>query len=77
MSKKNKKAQPAAELEAPKMESSEPKIEFDEWWSLVQKKIPAIHHKEIIKADFRGRGLSNLETMEAFNKAIEMYGLKL
>lgn len=55
----------------------EEKVEFDSWWAARSSMIPAIHLKEIIKADFKGRTLSDLESMEAFDMALEKYGIKL
>jgi arginine/lysine/ornithine decarboxylase len=55
----------------------QPKIDFDAWWALVENKIPTHHNREVIKADFRGRGLSSQETMQAYNEALGKYGLKL
>lgn len=62
--------------EAPKQEDSE-KVDMDTWFFLRSKNIPAHHMKEIIAADFKGRGLSNKETMETFDKALESYGVKI
>jgi hypothetical protein len=53
------------------------KVDFDAWFALRKNKIPAHHHKEIIKADFKGRGLGQLETMANFDAALKKYGLKL
>jgi hypothetical protein len=53
------------------------KIDFDAWHSSRAHAIPLQHRKEILKADFRARGLSNIETSEAFDEALEKYGLKL
>ncbi len=53
------------------------KIDFDAWWAMNEKKIPPQHLKEIVKADFRARGLSLKEPMQAYNEALGKYGLKL
>ena len=55
----------------------EEKVDFDEWFAVRELQIPKHHRKEIIKADFKGRGLSGYETMEAFDKALGKYGIKL
>ena len=34
------------------------KVDFDTWYSLRKDSIPKHHHKEIIKADFKGRGIN-------------------
>lgn len=53
------------------------KVDFIVWWSLREKKIPEHHYREIIKADFKARGLSDLESMEAFDNGLKMYGLDI
>jgi hypothetical protein len=52
-------------------------VEFDEWWAQRMHRIPSIHRKEIIKADFRGRKVVGLQTMEIFDAALEQYGILL
>lgn len=59
------------------LESQEPLIDFDAWFCLRQDSIPGHHHKEIILADFKARGLSTLETMSSFDEALRLYGIKL
>ena len=58
--------QPAAEL-----------YEFDVWHVMRTKLIPSQHMKEIIKADFKGRGLQERETLATFDQALANYGIKL
>jgi hypothetical protein len=67
------KQQPASSQVAP----AQPSVDFEVWWAMAQKKMPGHHHKEIIKADFRARGLSMREPAAAFNEALELYGVKL
>ena len=55
----------------------EQKVDFDAWFVMREHKIPKHHHKEIIKADFRGRGLEQCESLEAFDAALTKYGIKL
>jgi hypothetical protein len=71
MSKKNKQEmlQPIAEQEE--------KLDFDAWHVMRSPKIPKAHHKEIIKADFKGRGLSQCESLKDFDAALAKYGVKL
>ena len=54
-----------------------PTIAFDAWWAMNEKRIPVQHRKEIIKADFRARGLSMKETANTYNDALKVYGVKL
>ena len=61
-----------AEDKAPK------EISFDQWWMLVSKKVTIPHHvKEIIRVDFKARGLSDKELEVKFNKALELFGYKI
>lgn len=86
MSRKNKKssfsqaqeAKPeAVESQEQEMASEAELVDFDGWWATRRSKIPEHHRKEIIRADFKGRGLSDSETMEDFDAALKLYGLKL
>lgn len=52
-------------------------ISFDMWHMQRAKEIPAHHMKEIIWADFKGRGLSNKESAEVYDEALAKYGVKL
>lgn len=52
-------------------------ILFDAWYAIRASRIPGRHMKEILRADFNGRGLGNKETMEKFDLALEKYGVKL
>lgn len=53
------------------------KVSFDAWFHQRKDKIARCHHKEIILADFKARGLGQEATVEEFDKAIELYGIKL
>ena len=68
MTKKEARQEPVAQ---------QPKMAFDAWWAVTHKKLPENHHKEIVLADFNARGLSTKESMTTFNKALELYGVKL
>jgi hypothetical protein len=56
-------------------EVAQPKVDFDAWWAMNEKKIPLQHRKEIVLADFRARGLSLKEPTQAYNNALKKYGL--
>ena len=59
---------------------SEPEMttmEFDAWYAIRGVAIPAHHHREILKADFRARGVSRMATLEDYDKALLAYGVKL
>ena len=53
------------------------KVSFDSWFHQRSKQIPKQHLKEIIAADFKSRGLGNEATIEEFDKALKLYGVKL
>ena len=53
-----------------------PKVSFDVWWATTAKKLATHHRKEIVMADFKARGLSTQETMVAYDKALQLYGVK-
>ena len=72
MPRKIENAQPAALVSPPVV-----KIDFDAWWAMNEKKIPAHHHKEVILADFRARGLSLRESIQSYNDGLKRYGLKI
>jgi hypothetical protein len=52
-------------------------VEFDIWYAMRKAAIPMQHYKEILKADFKGRGLKELETVDSFDKALQKYGVSL
>lgn len=62
--------------ESPGQTKSE-EILFDAWFAMRSSQIPGRHMKEIIRADFTGRGLGNKATAEKFDLALEKYGVKL
>ena len=70
---KREKAMKSAQ---PKKKKDE-KMSFDAWWMLRAAKIPRGHMKEVIRADFKGRKLSDKEMAEEYDKALAAYGLKL
>lgn len=55
----------------------EEKVHFDQWYALRHEQIPPQHHKEIILADFKGRGVAIESTMEEFDEALKKYGVDL
>ena len=71
------------EMEAKNREESAPKaapkalVSFDSWFHQRKDKFARCHHKEIIAADFKARGVKDEASMEDFDKALELYGIKL
>lgn len=65
--------------ESPKVKVEVPNvISFDQWWMQLIRKIDIRpSYKEIIKADFKSRGLINKALQEEWDKALELYGIKL
>lgn len=54
-----------------------PTVDFNVWFAMREKKIPAQHMREIIWADFKGQGLSAKETVAVYDAALTKYGVKL
>jgi len=52
-------------------------VEFETWFSVRASKIPACHHREIIKADFNARKVPVMASMVDFDAALKMYGVVL
>jgi hypothetical protein len=71
------------EMEQKNREETTPKVKplevisFNSWYHQKKDKIAKCHHKEIIMADFKARGLGEEATVEEFDKALELYGVKL
>ena len=80
--KKNLKDQIKA-METKKREDSTPevsvekRVSFDSWFHQRKKQIAKCHMKEVIWADFTARGIKKEQTMGEFDKALELYGVKL
>lgn len=70
----SKKRQEAAKQAPPA--AVEQKIHFDGWYALRGASIPAHHMKEILRADFKGRGLKDQETIACYDAALVQYGVK-
>lgn len=91
MVKKNRQAKDDMELAADEAEvvaapekaieeapvAEEPKVQFDGWYALRSGVIPAVHKKEILKADFKGRKVPMVATMAEFDEALKKYGVMI
>ncbi len=64
-------------VEAAPVKADEPKLDFDGWHAMRKHLIPAVHKKEILKADFKARKVPALATMAEFDEALKKYGVKL
>lgn len=54
------------------------KISYDQWWMLANKKKAFRPHlKEVIYADFKGRGLTKSETAERYYEALRKFGYEI
>lgn len=53
------------------------KFDFNVWYTLREKRIPAQHLREIVWADFQARGLTKFETLETYDAALASYGVRL
>ena len=52
-------------------------VSFDSWFHQRKDLIPKHHKKEVIAADFKSRGLDKEATMEQYDRALRMYGIKI
>jgi hypothetical protein len=55
----------------------EQKMHFDAWHALRASSIPGHHMKEILRADFKARGLGDKETVIRYDAALAQYGVRL
>jgi len=53
------------------------KLSFNSWYHQRKNQIPKQHLKEILWADFNARGVKEQSTVEEFDKALKLYGIKL
>ena len=52
-------------------------VEFDVWWMDVNRRVTLKQWmKEIVKVDFKSRGLNNKEKLERFDDALRVFGVK-
>lgn len=58
-------------------EAPVPMVDFAVWFVMRERRIPSNHHKEIIWADFKARGLEAKATVEDYDAALALYGIKL
>jgi len=67
------KQQPSEPEAAPAMD----KMEFEEWFASREAKIPKHHHREILKADFKGQGVPDMASEAQWDAALKKYGVAL
>ena len=77
VSKKVAKEIKVVEVKKEKPKKVIPKYEFDVWYATRRKDIPAMHRKEILKANFKAQGLGKEETFERYDAALLEYGVRL
>lgn len=70
-------AAPSVEQAPAHRRAERPKVQFDAWWAARSAMIPAVHKKEIIKADMMGRKVPMVATMAEFDEALKKYGVVL
>lgn len=70
-------AAPSVEQAPAHRRAERPKVQFDAWWAARSAMIPAVHKKEIIKADMMGRKVPMVATMAEFDEALKKYGVEL
>lgn len=76
MERKKREAAHKAAAAKP-MSNSDKEVSFDEWYMMRSASIPKNHRKEVLKADFKGRGLGNKAELSRYDEALEKYGVKL
>lgn len=74
---KREKAMESKDKKPTKKDKKDEKVSFDTWWMMRSKKIPQSHRKEVIRADFKGRKLTDKELVADWDKALKAYGLEL
>lgn len=52
-------------------------VHFESWFHQRKPLIHEMHKKEILQADFKARGVELEATMEQFDKALRLYGVKI
>ena len=52
-------------------------VDFETWLSVRASKIPACHHREILKADFNARKVPVMASMAEFDAALKKYGVSI
>lgn len=52
-------------------------ISYDEWYMMRSAAIPKVHRKEVLRADFKARGLGKKADLASYDEALEKYGVKL
>lgn len=83
MAKKKSLKEEIKEMEQKKREEAAPKaparkeVSFDSWYHQRKHMINKCHKKEVIWADFEARGLKKQAQIEEYDKALELYGVKL
>ena len=77
MAKKDKAILPIKEPEVEITQEPVELVEFETWFASRGPKIPRHHYREILKADFKARGLKDMASMKDFDEALTMYGVKL
>lgn len=83
MAKKKSLKAEIKEMESKKREEAavpvkaEKKVSFNSWYHQRKNSIPKQHMKEVILADFVARGLKEEATMEEYDNALKLYGVKL
>lgn len=57
--------------------SNDEKVDFDTWWMDINRRVKMKPWmKEIVQADFKGRGLGRRESMKKFDESLRLFGIK-
>ena len=86
MTKKKSRKEASLAAEIKKMEEAKRKVapikqdikmSFNSWYHQRKQSIPKQHLKEILWADFDARGIKEQSTVDEFDRALALYGVKL
>jgi NADH:ubiquinone oxidoreductase subunit F (NADH-binding) len=73
-----KEYEKAQRLSAKAEKQGSEEISFDQWWADNSASLKVSPHlKEVIKADFKGRGVEGLNVKDKWNWAAKQFGLNI
>lgn len=72
-----KRKEAEASAPAAPVAAKQPEVSFDAWFARRKDAIPRGHQRDVIKADFISRKTEMMGTMEHFDKALALFGVKL
>ena len=73
----NKQIKERKKLKAQAAMPKDTSVDFDSWYAMRRPQIGKQHHKEVLQVYMKSIGLSNKETVERYDEALGIYGVKL